>query len=74
MARVTLDGVKAVRLVEALRRVGRTHLNFVLNFRTLRRPVLVVDTHLARVPGRLGLDGDASGLSNGGDDGDGRLG
>jgi endonuclease III len=49
--------------LEQLPGVGRKTAASVLNFSTLRRPVLVVDTHVARVLGRLGLSGDAIRIS-----------
>jgi endonuclease-3 len=45
--------------LEQLPGVGRKTAASVLNFSTLRRPVLVVDTHVARVLARLGLTSDA---------------
>ena len=49
--------------LESLPGVGRKTAASVLNFSTLRRPVLVVDTHIARVLNRLGVAGDARKLS-----------
>jgi endonuclease III len=93
IADVTFPDVKAGRLIEALRRIGKERPDYrldhlaglpiagaladlerfpgvgrktaasVLNFSTLARPVLVVDTHVARVLNRLGLPGDARHLS-----------
>jgi endonuclease-3 len=53
----------ALAELERLPGVGRKSAASVLNFSTLRRPVLVVDTHVARVLGRLGLVGDAVRIS-----------
>jgi endonuclease III len=53
----------ALAELEQLPGVGRKTAASVLNFSTLRRPVLVVDTHVARVLGRLGLAGDAVRIS-----------
>jgi endonuclease-3 len=53
----------ALAELERLPGVGRKTAASVLNFSTLRQPVLVVDTHVARVLGRLGLIGDAVRIS-----------
>jgi endonuclease III len=64
-----LDHLGAMPILEALAElerlpgVGRKTAASVLNFSTLRRPVFVVDTHVARVLNRLGLTGDAVRIS-----------
>ena len=54
---------QALAELERLPGVGRKTAASVLNFSTLRRPVFVVDTHIARVLNRLGLSGDAARIS-----------
>jgi endonuclease-3 len=54
---------EALADLERLPGVGRKTAASVLNFSTLRRPVFVVDTHVARVLGRLGVAGDAVRIS-----------
>lgn len=54
----------ALSWLERLPGVGRKTSASVMNFSTIARPVLVVDTHVARVLARLGLGrGDATALS-----------
>lgn len=46
---------EALRYLEAFPGVGRKIAAAVLNFSTLRKPALVIDGHVLRVMGRLGL-------------------
>lgn len=52
-----LPMAEALVWLERLPGVGRKVAASVLNFSTLRRPALVIDTHVARVLKRLGLVG-----------------
>lgn len=61
--RLTLDGLDGMTVAEALAwlerlpGVGRKTAAATLNFSTLRKPALVIDTHQLRVLRRLGLAG-----------------
>lgn len=51
------DVAEALRYLEAFDGVKRKIAAAVLNFSTLRKPALVIDSHLLRVLGRLGFVG-----------------
>lgn len=48
---------ESLRYLEGFKGVGRKISAAVLNFSTLRKPALVIDSHLLRVLGRLGFIG-----------------